>query len=74
MRVEQDPVGAAAEAMEGFEYHDCVAEVGGVGGILAVGEAGPVDVLMDEGGGVGRGMLRENMYVGGLPYVEGGEG
>ena len=50
--VEEDPVGFAAESSQRLEHHDRVAEVGAVGRVLGVGVAGPVDVFVDEGGGV----------------------
>lgn len=65
LRVEEDPVGFAAESGERLEDHDGVAEVGAVGCVLGVRVAGPVDVFVDEGGGV-RGCM--------VVVVEGEEG
>lgn len=52
LRVEEDPVGLAAQPVQRLEDHDGVAEVGTVGRVLGVGVAGPVDVFVDEGGSV----------------------
>ena len=43
MRVGQHAVGAAAQALQGVEDEDGIAEAVGVGGIQAVGELVPVD-------------------------------
>jgi len=67
LRVEKDAVGFAAEAGESFKDHDGVAEVGAISRILAVGIAGPVDVLVDEGGGVDGGVVGEEGEVGSVP-------
>ena len=53
--VHQETAGLAPEAMERLEDHQRVAEVGRVGGVLRVGETGPVDVTGNGGFLEGRG-------------------
>ena len=67
MRVEQDAVGFAAEARQGFKDHDCVAEVRTAGRVLTVGIARPIDVFVAEGGFVNWGAVREEANGGGAP-------
>ena len=54
-RIHQETAGLAPEAVERLEDHQRVAEVGRVGGVLRVGEAGPVDVTGNGGFLEGRG-------------------
>lgn len=45
-RVQEYPIGLAAEALQSLKDHDGVAQVGGAGGILEVGIARPIDILV----------------------------
>ena len=56
--------------MQSFEDHDCVAQVGGGCGVLAVGEAGPVDVFVVEGGCVRGCLFGDDVECRCLPEVD----
>ena len=64
-RIHQDPLRPAAQPIQRLKYHDRVAEVVAVGGILAVSIVPPVYILVAEGGGVS-GTEEASVEVGGV--------